>query len=211
MKIRFFSVFSITLTVLMLLIFSLSSTPDVKTTENGAENVKTEVITVADQVKQKPDSSKVLESRFLNLLNHNFVYNSDFDTIENIVNESVIALLDMRDSEDDSYISENIVKDYIFNMYGIEIDDFSSFNADFPKRSGYVYIIPRGYSTYEHQMVSVTENEDGSYTTKTKVTVSSHDGIEMTDFCETLFIVNENSAFGFSIISSDIESSALTI
>ena len=208
MKLRFLTVFSITLAVIMVSFFALSSASSVEIT-GVASSTEQKVITVANSSDKNADAVKVLEARFLNLLNHNFVYGSDFDYVENIVNQSVIALLDMR--EDNSFISESIVADYVFDMYGIEISDFSEINSDFPSKEGYVYIIPRGYSIYEHEMISVTKNEDGSFTAKTKVTVSYHDGGEYTDFCETLFVENEKSALGFSIISADISVEELAI
>ena len=83
--------------------------------ENSAS--KTDVITVSNSDKTSADYSKILESRFLNMLNHNFVYDSTFDSVEDMVNESMPALLGFRDSEDDSFIAENFVADYVFNMY----------------------------------------------------------------------------------------------
>lgn len=209
MKIKFLSIFSVTLSILMLLIFSFTSAPKTETAMVSINDNK--IITVSNKESEKISSSKVLESRLLNLLNHNFIYNSDFESIENIVNGSVIALLNMRECSEDSFIAENIVSDYIFNMYGIEIEDFSNINTEFAQKSGYVYIIPRGYSTFEHEMLSVKENEDGSLTAKTKVIINSYDGNEIIDFCETLFIVNPESALGYSIISSNIGTDALAI
>ena len=60
-------------------------------------------------------------------------------------------------------------------MYGIEIDDMSQLNAEFPQIDGYLYIIPRGYTTYSHSILSVEQNEDGSYTVVSNVTVKGHD------------------------------------
>ena len=211
MKLRFLSVFSVTLLIISVLVFSFKSAPVSNVSKNSGINAVGDVITIANNSKKGADSVKVLETRILNLLNHNFVYGDDFCDIEAIVNQSVIALLDSRSENDESFISESIVKNYIFDMYGIEINDFSEINKDFPQKEGYVYIIPRGYSVYEHEMVSVSLNEDGSYSVKTKITVSSHDGVEHTDFCESLIIENEKSALGFSIISSDIGSESLPL
>ena len=33
-----------------------------------------------------------------------------------------------------------------------------------PKKDGYVYIIARGYSKFNHKIIGVTENEDGTIT-----------------------------------------------
>ena len=170
------------------------------------ENAKTNVITVANS--ENADENKVLESRFLNMLNHNFVYNDAFDTTEGVVNNSVIALLEFAE---DGYIAENYVSDYILNMYGIEGIDYSQINPEFDYVEGYVFILPMGYSTFNHEVVSVSVNEDGSYTVKTKVEISSHDSGVYYNTCETLFVENENSQFGFSIIYSNIGSNAVAV
>ena len=175
----------------------ISPVVDVATSDNG-------VITVSDSGKTTPDANKVLEARFLNMLNRSFVYDSAFDTVEAVVNASVIALLYMRDSEDDSFISQSIVSDFVYSMYGVDNIDYSDINTQFEQREGYVYIIPRGFELYSHKIVNVNENEDGSYTVKTQVTISTHDGMKITDVCETLFVKNAVSKFGFNIIYSNI-------
>ena len=174
----------------------------VKTSEVAA--AETNVITVSDSGKTSADASKVLESRFLNMLNHNFVYNTTFDSVEEMVNASMPALLGYRETEDDSFIAETYVADYIFDMYGIEVEDFSGINAQYDSKEGYVYIIPRGFTKYTHTISSVIANEDGSYTVTTRMTSSAHDSGDITETCTTLFVPNQESSFGFSIIYSNV-------
>ena len=138
------------------------------------------------------------------MLNHNFVYDDAFHTVEDVVNNSVVALLDMRENEDDSFILETLVENFVYNMYGIEIEDFSLINKGMPQKQGYVFIIPRGYEIYSHEIVDVLQNEDGSYTVKSNVSIATHDGQDFTEVCETLFVKNENSQFGFNIVYSNI-------
>ncbi len=164
------------------------------------------VITIANS--ENADEDKILESRFLNMLNHNFVYNDAFETTEGVVNNSVIALLDYAE---DGYIAENVVSDYIFNMYGIEIEDYSVINPEFDYIEGYVFVLPMGYSTFNHEVISVAVNEDGSFTVKTRVEISSHDSGVFYETCETLFVQNENSQFGFSIIYSELGAESVAI
>ena len=208
---RFFAVFSLTFAVIMVSVFALTAIPNNKVATNNPEDERRRVITVAERKAGIPDENKVLESRFLNMLNHNYVYDEAFYTVEDIVNESVTALIDMREGEDSSYIAESFVADYVLNMYGIEIEDFSEINPDFPKKEGFVYILPRGYSDYNHEITSVAQNEDGSYTVKTKVIISSHDSGAEIETCETLFVPNEMSQFGFSIINSKIGAPAVAM
>ncbi len=150
------------------------------------------------------DSNKVLETRFINMLNHSYVYGEDFADLEEIVNNSVIALLDKRDTIDDSYIAEDIVNGYLFDMYGFRVEDFSKINPEFDYKEGFVYILPRGFALYEHSAVSLTENEDGTYTFVTNVSVKTHDGITENLTAETLFVTNPNSVFGYNIVNSEI-------
>lgn len=151
------------------------------------------------------DNQKVLETRFLNMLNHNYVYNDSFQSLEEIVNNSVIALLEYRDNENEDYISQAVVNSYLYDMYGITISSFSEINSGFPQKNGFVYILPRGYSLYEHEAVSLEKNEDGTFTLKTKVTVSTHDASNYTYDAETIFVKNEKSLFGYNIVNSVID------
>lgn len=197
MKKRFFN--SAALILVLLLSFSvLSVKPSaVANTSNG-------IIAAVSDKSDLPDSSKVRQARFLNMLNHNFVYNETFNSVEDIVNASVPALLNMRDPVNDSYIAESYVKDYVYNMYGVEIEDFSDINSDFAHLDGYVYIIPRGFSVFSHKIDSVSLNEDGSFTVVTSVSIDSHDGDSSSCKAVSLFVKNDHSRFGYNIISSEI-------
>ena len=144
------------------------------------------------------------EARFLNMLNHNFVYNADFEDADTMVNQATLALLDLRDSTNEDYIKDTFVKGFVKDMYGIEITDMSEFNAQYPQLDGYVYIIPRGYTSYTHTIVSVEENEDGSYTVISNVTSSDHDAIGNTQKAVSLFVKNASSAFGYNMIYCNI-------
>jgi len=146
----------------------------------------------------------VTEARFLNMLNHNFVYNNDFDDIDAIVNNSVLALLDQRDSENEDFIAQSFVKGFVCDMYGIEIDDMSSLNSEFPQLEGFLYIIPRGFAAYTHSIISVEENEDGSFTVVSNVKILNHDNEFENKKAVTLFVENKASALGYNIIYSNI-------
>jgi hypothetical protein len=162
---------------------------------SAAKNQNNEVLTVA---KNNTIDNKVLETRFLNMLNHNFVYNDDFYDDGVLVENSLLALLDV---SEDSFVAETYVRDYLFNMYG---KIYGEFESDYPEKEGYLYIRPRGYNIYSHEIASVTNNNDGSYTVVTSVTISYEDGTEEVATAETLFLKAEDSAFGFNMLYSDI-------
>lgn len=169
------------------------------------------VITVADINDSEFNANEVYKARFLNMLNHNYVYNDSFKSVEDMVNDSMPALIGYRENEDDSFIAEQFVTDYIFNMYGIDFIDYSAVNAEFEQVEGKVYILPRGFAVYKHEITSVKLNEDGSFTVYTKVEISSHDSGTYFDECETLFVKNELSQFGFSIIHSNIGAQTVSV
>ncbi len=148
------------------------------------------------------DNEKVLETRFLNMLNHSFVYDDAFYNDEALLIDSALALLDY---SVDGFIDEMYVKDYVFNMYGKIFDDLSGFNAELPKADGKFFVIARGYDVFNHSILDVIENEDGSFSVKTEVVIDYHFGETETAICETLFIENVDSQFGFNILYSDIE------
>ena len=182
-------ILSITALAVVLLISFTSLT--VKPAANATE--KKPAVTVSEE--------KVLGARFLNMLNHNFVYNDAFESVYEMTACSEVALLD---KAEDGYIKQSLIAGYLYNMYGVENADFAAVTKDFPQRENYVYVIPRGFSVYKHSAPVITENEDGSYTVVTDVEISSHDNDAETAKATTLFVKNENSAFGFNIISSDI-------
>ncbi len=148
-----------------------------------------------------PNSSKVMETGFLNMLNHNRVYGEDFYNLDTIVNNSAVALLDYSDG---SLLKQNILEEYLLNMYDLVVDDFSDINKDFPKTEGYFFILPRGYCEYNHKAVSLNKNEDGTYTFITEVSINTHDAQSETAQCKTIFVENQNSVFGYNIVISDI-------
>lgn len=182
-------ILSITALAVVLLISFTSLT--VKPAANATE--KKPAVTVSEE--------KVLGARFLNMLNHNFVYNNAFESVYEMTACSEVALLD---KAEDGYIKQSLIAGYLYNMYGVENVDFAAVTKDFPQRENYVYVIPRGFSVYKHLAPVITENEDGSYTVVTDVEISSHDSDAEIAKATTLFVKNENSAFGFNIISSDI-------
>lgn len=153
----------------------------------------------------QPELKMVMSARFLNMLNHNYVYNEDFDSALDIADLSVAALLDMRDKNDPDFIAEQHVNDFIFNMYGINGTDITQTPDGFPKKEGFVYIIPRGYSEYHHRSPEITANEDGTYTVVTDVTITTHENDTLRSTATTLFVPNSKSCFGFNIVYSNIE------
>ena len=184
MKYRVFRILS----VVLVFVFALALKP----TNLSAQ--KPEINTAIDY-------SKVLETRFLNMLNHNFVYSEDYKNINDIVNNSAVALLGKKNGD---YIEAEVLNTYLFNMYGFEIDDFSKINDGFNFKEGFAYISPRGYAVYNHTAESLTENPDGTFTFLTNVEIKTHDEQCYISACETVFVKNEKSIFGYNIVVSNL-------
>lgn len=180
--------------ILLLIIISLSSAlaPISAITSNPSSSPE-----ISNTLQQKRTA------RFLNMLNHNFVYNNDFNCVDTIINNSALAMLNF--SDDDGFIPESYIRNFVDNMYGIEISDMSGLNAEFPYREGYVFVIPRGYSEYKHSFVSCTRNEDGTWLLTTNVSVYSHDSKDAETYkAVTLFVENSASDWGYNIVYSNI-------
>lgn len=207
MKFRLLKVVSIVLVIVLACSFNFSFSPE-KSIVFAEE--KEQGIALLNNSPEM-DVNKVYEARFLNMLNHNFVYGSDFENVEDVINASMPALVKYSVEELEGFIEESYVSDYIFNMYGIDFVDYKTINSDYDQLDGFVYIIPRGFSIYNHEIISVSQNEDGSFKVLTSVEISSHDGEVINEVCQTLFVRNELSTFGFSIISSEIGAEALSI
>ena len=182
-------ILSITALAVVLLISFTSLT--VKPAANATE--KKPAVTVSEE--------KALGARFLNMLNHNFVYNDAFESVYEMTACSEVALLD---KAEDGYIKQSLIAGYLYNMYGVENADFAAVTKDFPQRENYVYVIPRGFSVYTHSGAVISFNEDGTCTVTTVVTVNAHDGEALTGTAVTLFAKNGNSHFGYNIISSNL-------
>ncbi|MBR0466159.1 MAG: hypothetical protein IJJ40_01520 [Clostridia bacterium] len=141
-----------------------------------------------------------LAPRFLNMLNHNYAYNEGFETFEGLTESAVLGNLSLCEN---GYIPERYIKSYLADMYGIAAVTFDDNSGELHK-DGFVYVKPMGYTTYKHENPTVTENEDGTYTVLTDVTVGAHDSLPKDTTAVTLFAPNKNSAFGFVIIYSNI-------
>ena len=192
-----YKVLSLVLMVAIVFVSTLALTtetaplPVVKAEENVAQDAP------------EYSAEKALESRFENMLNRNFSYNEDIADIDALVNNSVLALLDKREADED-YIAEGYVIEYVYDMYGIEIVDLGGFNSQYPAKEGFVYIIPRGYTVYNHDVTSVCENEDGTFTVTSSISIEGHENSEEKYIATTLFVKNDASCFGYNIVYSNI-------
>ena len=159
--------------------------------------------------QKAPEKSRVLAARFLNMLNHNYAYDEDFKTEEALVNAAAASLRNYADA--DGFIPADLTAAYVRNFYGVAVEDFSVINTGFEQREGYVYLIPRGYTVYKHTFVSLTLNEDGTYTVVTRVQETDHDSAAFFATAETLFVPDAQSEFGYHIVRSVFQNDLMSM
>lgn len=147
----------------------------------------------------------VMKARFENMLNHNYLYDSDFLSDRTIIENSIIPLLKNADNE---RISKDLVLNFIANMYGRTVDENATVYDYAPVEDGKFAVIPRGYSVIKHNIISIKEN-DGGYTIVSQMKVDPHDSEPSLKTVKTVFVANEGSTFGYNIVSSDIIDSSV--
>lgn len=150
---------------------------------------------------EQPTENDILSARFTNLLNQNRIYGYDFLSNEALVNAAAVNLCTMAD--DKGFIDSSAVQAFVADMYDITLEITDDINVNFPKAEGKVYVIPRGYSSYSHNIKSITDCGD-FYLVKSDVIISSHDGTVKKGTAESKIIVNEKSSFGYSIIDAEM-------
>ena len=156
------------------------------------------IVTVADD-------SKIAEAKIQNLLNLNNVYGDDFTNNEALVNAAAINLRSY--ANENGFIENNVVVSYLKDIYDIDVEINDTINVNLPQKQGYVYLIPRGYSAYTHEIISVNECED-FITVVSLVFVDTHDGQISIGTATTKLVKNAKSSFGYNIIDSEIDYNA---
>ena len=148
-----------------------------------------------------PDPQLVLEARLENLLNINYIYGDDILDNEKLLNKAAVSLKSLAD--DNGFIEQTAVTSFIKDLYDIDLVITDDMNSDMPKKEGYVYLIPRGYTKYEHTITGISV-EDGVIRVTSAVKVNYHDSEATEATATTIFVENQNSRFGYNIVSSEI-------
>lgn len=144
----------------------------------------------------------VRKARFETMLNHNYVYDDDFSSDRVMIENAILALLDHAENDE---IDQELVLNFIRNMYGREVDPNTAVYDFLPASEGKFAILARGYSKISHTVVSV-EEVAGGWEVASEMRIEPHDGQAYTVSANTLFVANEGSSFGYNIVSSDLES-----
>lgn len=156
----------------------------------------------ADSKKAEPIEAEIeLSSSIENLLQSNRVYNDTFYDEQELIEEVAISLMDRAN---DGYIATKAVEDLIFAMYSINVDASAISYPNIPQIDGYMPLVARGYTSYSHEVTGVLDENDGTVTVYSNVTVDCHDGNPVTYPCETLFVACDDSPFGYNIVWANI-------
>lgn len=148
-----------------------------------------------------PDENKVLAARFENILNHNLVYDDEIYSAEALINAATQILCGYAD--EDNFIEEDIVKAFIYDLYGVEVDCRGGMREYFPQKEGYVYLIPCGADIYNHTVISIQKNGD-EYTVVSRLVIEYHCCETEELLATTKFIAAPTSPFGFNIVYSQL-------
>lgn len=147
------------------------------------------------------DTELVFEAKLQNLININNVYGTDFTDNEKLTNRAAAALSGYAD--DYGFIPEQTVVSFVKDLYDIDLVITDDINADMPKKDGFVYLIPKGYTSLQHEILTI-EDMSSYYRVTSRVTLSSHDGETVTATAVTLIVENNTSVFGYNILNADI-------
>lgn len=183
--------------VVVLLVFS-AATPIQKTSSATTVEVVSSTYEVGGENNEI--NTNILKARFENMLNNNYIYDSDFESHKVIIENSILALLD---KSVDGEISQSLVLGFIADMYGLQVDPNAGKYDFAPASTDMFVVLPRGYTEYKHTITEVLE-EEGGYTVTSEVLVMTHDGEEYISNAKTVFVPNVGSSFGYNIISSYI-------
>lgn len=147
------------------------------------------------------NSEKAFESHIVNLLNLNNVYGDDFTDNEKLVNKAAISMRSYANAN--GFIEESIIVSFVKDMYDIDLVITEDINKDMPKRDGFVYLIPRGYTLYNHTIMDITDM--GKYLSVTSsVNILYHNDCVEVGTATTKLVKNPNCSFGYSIMDSQI-------
>lgn len=145
--------------------------------------------------------SAAQKARFTTMLNNNQLFGTDFENNTALVKGAMIALADR--AENDA-LSCDLLLGFLTDMYGRTVDLTA---AGFNVNNNYVAVIPQGYARLTHKILTV-KAVDGGFEVTSQMTVDPHDGTTYTQTVSSVFVENSGSAFGYNLISAEIEADA---
>lgn len=158
--------------------------------------------TNAEETLSLPDENEVFKARLENMLNANLSYGDDFDSVKILTENAAVSLSEYAE---DGFVSADTVAASVKNLYGIDIFELADEGTAPAVSGGKIEVPAKGVTEYRHKITSLNKNEDGTVTVYTSVTEILHDGDgEVFADAITVFVPNEESAFGYVILSSEL-------
>ena len=156
----------------------------------------------ADTAAVSPIGDSVLNSRVAHILSLNYASDCAAESDHDLIQDCSLALLGSAEEIDGfMYVRTSLIEGLIFNLYGRRVNAGEADLGFIPAVEGYTAVIPRGYDTFEHTLVSVEPTGTG-LTVTSVMAVVPHDGDPYSVRCVTELDENPESSFGYSIVSS---------
>lgn len=144
---------------------------------------------------------KITASRFETMLNNNYAFGSDFYSVSKLINAATISLLPHAEN---GTLKNFIIADFVNNMYGIDALLIADEGSAPLSLNGVYEIIPKGFSKYTHTVTEYFEHADGTLTVYSTAETFDENGTAVTHTAISRFAKNEQSAFGFTLLSCEI-------
>ena len=136
---------------------------------------------------------------FTKMLNLNYLYNEAFVSDADLIEGVMLSLLP---EADEGRLLKTRVADYMLDFYGIVMNE-SAYDQTYVSGEHFYYI-PKGFNRSVHTVISI--DFDGEYyTVVSDVIFNSHDAIEEPVKATSVFVKNENSTFGYNLLSCVLE------
>ena len=142
---------------------------------------------------------KITASRFETMLNNNYALGKDFESVSKLIGAASISLLPHAEN---GTLKNSLIVDFVNNMYGLDALTVADANCEPLSENGVYQIIPKGFSKYNHTVTEIYTHADGTFTVYSNAVINSEEETPCTAISR--FAQNENSIFGFTLLSCEI-------
>ncbi len=142
---------------------------------------------------------KITASRFETMLNNNYAFGDDFKSVNKLIDAATISLLPHAEN---GTLKNFTIADFVENMYGLDVLLIADEGNEVLDANGVYKIIPKGFEKYSHTVTEIYYHADQTITV---YSVAETTGEETAEYgAISRFAENENSVFGFTLLSCEI-------
>lgn len=174
------------LLVLSLLLFAGMASLSAQGEENGL------VVTHED---------KITASRFETMLNNNYAFGKDFESVSKLISAASISLLPHAEN---GTLKNSLIVDFARNMYGLDLLTMADINSEPLEENGVYQIIPKGFSKYNHTVTNFYRHNDATLTVYSIAETTDEEDEAVKYSAISRFAQNQNSVFGYTLLSCEI-------